>query len=54
MHNAESRRLSYKIANGAIMLVMILLMLITVYPLYYTICASFSDARALLRNNDLL
>ena len=54
MHNAESRRLSYKIANGAIMLVMILLMLITVYPLYYTICASFSDARALLRNSDLL
>ena len=54
MHNAESRRLSYKIANGAIMLVMILLMLITVYPLYYTSCASFSDARALLRNNDLL
>ena len=33
---------------------MILLMLITIYPLYYTICASFSDARALLRNNDLL
>ena len=54
MHNAESRKLSYKIANGVIMLVMVLLMLITVYPLYYTICASFSDARALLRNNDLL
>lgn len=54
MHNAESRKLSYKIANGVIMLIMILLMLITIYPLYYTICASFSDARALLRNNDLL
>ena len=36
------------------MFIMILLMLITIYPLYYTICASFSDARALLRNNDLL
>ena len=54
MHNAESRKLSYKIANGVIMFIMILLMLITIYPLYYTICASFSDARALLRNNDLL
>lgn len=54
MHNAESRKLSYKVANGLIMLSMILLMLITIYPLYYTICASFSDARALLRNNDLL
>ena len=54
MHNAESRKLSYKIANGVIMFIMILLMLITIYPLYYTICASFSDARALLRNNELL
>ena len=54
MHNAESRKLSYKVANGVIMFIMILLMLITIYPLYYTICASFSDARALLRNNDLL
>ena len=54
MHNAESRKLSYKIANGVIMFIMILLMLITIYPLYYTICASFSDARALLRNHALL
>lgn len=46
--------LSYRIANFIIGAAMVAIMLITIYPLYYTVCASFSDARRLLRSAELL
>lgn len=54
MNFAESRKWSYRLCNVLIMFLMAAIMLVTIYPLYYTMCASFSDARALLRNNQLL
>lgn len=54
MLHAESRRWTYRAANALIILLMLFLVVITLYPMYYTLCASFSDARALLKSGDLL
>ena len=54
MHHVEARKITYKIANALIVVLMLFLIVITIYPMYYTICASFSDARALMKSSDLL
>ena len=46
MHHVEARKITYKIANALIVVLMLFLIVITIYPMYYTICASFSVAPA--------
>ena len=51
---SETRKLSYKLANALIILCMVALMVIMIYPLLYTVFASFSDAKGLLTHSGML